>query len=185
MDEMFFKSLDPSKKLLYIPTAMVGGYSYDECYAYISHIVQSLWMSIEIDSYPYLDTLQDISGEVYSWIYIWWGNTFKLLYEIKKHELASPLVQFLRSGWPICWWSAGAIIFGNTIDTAPDANVVGLRDTKGMNLVHNMSIRCHYQDKAEEQIKEYLQHFNVPVIALRETSWLKIDRESMQIIGEW
>jgi hypothetical protein len=42
MDMLFFQSLNPSKKLLYIPTAMVGGYSYAECYEYISYIIQEL-----------------------------------------------------------------------------------------------------------------------------------------------
>ena len=185
MDIEFFTSLDSSKKLLYIPTAMVGWFSYEECHQYIANIIQSLWLSIELATYPYLNDLKDTDFNEYSWIYIWWWNTFKLLYEIKKYWIDYKIRNFLKNWWKVCWWSAGAIIFWENINTAPDANIVWLKDVEWLKMAKGTSIWCHYKEEEEAEIKEYILHHNMDVIALYETTWLIIENDKIKTIGEW
>lgn len=183
MDKEFFLNLDTSKKLLYIPTAMIWSFTYEECYSYISGIVSALWISLVIDSCPDLDKLHDISISEYAWVYIWWGNTFKLLYEIRKSWVDKKLINFLNEWWLICWGSAWAILFGNNINTSPDANITNIKNVEWLNLVRNYSIRCHYQPKEEKQIVEYVKYHQCPVIALTERSGIKIVEDKIMSIG--
>lgn len=185
MDRKFFLKLDKSRKLLYIPTAMVWWYTYDECYEYISNITKSLWVYIKIESYPYLDKLKEINIKEYSWVYIWWGNTFKLLHEIKKNWIDDKLINFLKEWWLVCWWSAWAIIFWKNINTSQDANIVSITDISGMNLVKWLSVRCHYREKQKEEIKEYVKYNNINIIALPETSGIEIENDLISIIWDW
>ena len=185
MDVEFFTSLNASKKLLYIPTAMVGWFSYEECHEYIANIIKSLWLSIELETHPYLKDLKDTDFNGYSWIYIWGWNTFKLLYEIKKYWIDWKIRDFLKNWWKVCWWSAGAIIFWENINTAPDANIVWLKDVKWLCMMKGTSIWCHYTGEEEEEIKEYILHHSTNVIALSETTWLLIENNKIKTIGKW
>lgn len=185
MDYEFFTSLDISKPLLYMPTAMVGWFSYEECHQYIENIIKSLWLSIELATYPYLKDLEDVDFSKYCGIYIWWWNTFKLLYEMKKHRVDKKVIKFLEGGWKVCWWSAGAIIFWENINTAPDANIVWLNDVQWLQMTNGTSIWCHYNGEQEEEIKEYILNHKIDVIALYETTWLIIEDKKIKTIGEW
>jgi len=51
-------------------------------------------------------------------------------------------------------------------------------------MTRNTSIRCHYQEKKEQQIQEYILHHHVDVIALSETTGLIIQNNSIKTIGE-
>lgn len=184
MDKIFFLSLDTSKKILYIPTAMVWGYTYEDCYNYILHITQSLWLSIEIASFPYLDELIDVDFSQYGWIYIWWGNTFKLLYEIQRNWMEKKIIDFLENWWLVCWWSAWSIIFWRNINTAADANILGLQNVLWLNMICWVSIWCHYTEEQEDQIKEYIKQSWIDVIALPETAGIKVNNNDIIVIGE-
>lgn len=185
MDREFFKSVDASKELLYIPTAMVWWFSYEECHEYVASIIKSLWLNIKLVTYPYLKDLENADFGQYWWIYIWWWNTFKLLYEIKKYWIDRKIIDFLNNGWNVCWWSAWAIIFWENINTAPDANIVWLKDVQWLHMTKNTSIRCHYKERKEAEIKEYILNHNVDVIALYETTWLIIQNNSIKTVGDW
>lgn len=185
MDRAFFTSLDPSKELLYIPTAMVGGFSYEECYEYVTGIIKALWLSIEVAMYPSLKDLEQSDFNQYGWIYIWWWNTFKLLSEMRNHWIDRKVIDFLQSGGNICGGSAWAIIFWENINTAPDANIVWLHNVQWFRMTRNTSIRCHYQEKKEQQIQEYISHHHVDVIALSETTGLIIQNNLIKTVGEW
>lgn len=184
MDQMFFSNLDRSKKLLYIPTAMIGSFSYEECYSYVSGIVASLWLSIQIEMISNLNELLDKDLWEYWWIYIGGGNTFRLLHEIKKNNLDLSFQKYLKEGWSICWWSAWAIVFWKNIDTSPDANIVNLKNTDGMNMVKWCAVWCHYKPKEDKQIIEYIKYHDCVVIALTETSGLKIMDNDIVSIGD-
>lgn len=185
MDMLFFGALDPSKKLLYIPTAMVGHFSYEQCQQYIENIISSLWLSLEVEMHADLEALATKDLWVYSGIYIWWGNTFRLLYEIKRNGLDKKLIDFLDAWGHICWGSAGAILFGHDIDTAHDANIVGLRDSEALNQASWASFFCHYDEEdMREEIHMYVEYHKHPVIALPEVSGVEITSEWIKVIGD-
>lgn len=184
MDELFFNSLDKSKKILYIPTAMVWGYSYEDCYNYISNIIKSLWLTITIESVPNLDKLINVDFSQYGGIYIWWGNTFKLLHEIKKNGIDKKITDFLRAWWSVCWGSAWAIIFWNDIDVSEDADIIGDKNTNWLNLVKWATLWCHYKVSQKNEIVEYISSHSGVVIALKEKAWLLIEKESIKSVWE-
>ena len=91
----------------------------------------------------------------------------------------------MNSGWNVCWWSAWAIIFWKNINTASDANIVWLVDTQGLHMTKNTSIWCHYKERKEYEIKEYISNHHIDVIALYETTWLIIQNDSIKAVGDW
>jgi dipeptidase E len=184
MDSGFFWSLDISKKLLYIPTAMIWSFTYEECYSYILNIIDDLGLSIEVEMISDLQELSDTDLSHYSWVYIWGGNTFRLLYEIKKTNLDIKILKYLKDGGVVCGWSAWAIIFWNNINTSPDANIVNIKNIEGLDLVKWYSVRCHYNPIEEKQILEYIKYHNVSVIALTEKSGIKIIDDKIVFIWD-
>jgi peptidase E len=184
MDKLFFLWLDTNKKLMYIPTAMIGWFTYEECFWYVSNIVRDLWLDIEIDMFPYLDKLSDVDFSSYSWIYIWWGNTFHLLNEIKLNWIDKKLFEFINNWWNVCWWSAWAIIFWKDINSASDANIVWMKDTVWFNMLSWATLWCHYRDDHKNEIMKYVYNHKNIVIALTEKAWLLVDENWIKCIWE-
>jgi len=184
MDKLFFEKLDPKKKLLYIPTAMLGWVTYEECFWYISNIVADLDVDIEIEMFPYLDELLDVDFSNYSGVYIWWGNTFNLLYEIRKNWIDAKILKFIKEGWLVCGWSAWAIIFWKDINSADDANIVWLKNIFWFDMLKWATLWCHYQDKQKKEIMKYVNYHKNSVIALSENSWLYVDETWIKCIWE-
>jgi len=184
MDNTFLKTINTSKKLLYIPTAMIGSFTYEECYAYLSGIIENLAPDLSIEMVDELEKLKNKDLFEYGGIYIWGGNTFRLLYLLRKYRIHERLVDYLNSNGSICWGSAGAIIFGENIHTSPDANITNLQDTTGLQQGKGHSFWCHYKEKHNQQIQEYVKYHDVPVIALPENAGLKIDKNKILSIWE-
>lgn len=160
-------------------------FSYEQCQKYIENIISSLWLSLEVEMHADLGELTDKDLWAYGGIYIWWGNTYRLLYEVKKNGLDKELVAFLNWWGHICWWSAGAILFGHDIDTAHDANIVGLRDIGALNQASWASFFCHYDEEdMREEIHMYVEYHKYPVIALPEVGGVEITPAWIKVIGD-
>lgn len=184
MDELFFSSMSGDKKMLYIPVAMVWGYTYEECFGYISWIAKDLWISREIVMCTDMYTLPDDLSAEYCGIYIWWGNTFKLLEQMRVSGAIDKIVSFMNDWWVVCWGSAWAIIFGKDIDTSPDMNIVWMHDTKGIDILGWFSLVCHYTWKEDKEIYVYGKYHGNDVIALQEKSGIHVYEWWIMVIGD-
>jgi len=87
--------------------------------------------------------------------------------------------------------SAGAIIFGESIDLAgfEDENEIGLSDLSGFDMVRGMSVFCHYgNDSAErrEESDRYLAGLSTGrrIAVLSEEITLFINDDKVEIIGD-
>ena len=126
-----------------------------------------------------LSQIEDLN--CYKGIFIGGGNTFKLLKEIKDSNFDKKLKKYLDDGGFIYGGSAGATIFGKTIETAinADKNDVNLKDLSGLNLLNDYNIWCHYDEKNAD-----LSNIKGKTILLYEESGLIFDGKNFIKIGK-
>lgn len=183
-------------KVLYIPLAWDNG-NMEECIK---------WFKSEMLPYGVTDIddvldAKDITKEKlskYSGVFVGGGNTFKLLKMLKETNAFNNLDEFLNNGGIIMGASAGALIFGKSIDTclktelnisSTDENLVGLKDTSGFNRVDGYSLFVHYKNKPEQNEKteiniQRLVSKGHKLICLPEETSIWINDKQIKIIGQ-
>jgi len=184
-------------KVMYIPLAWNNG-PYEDCLN---------WFKTEMAPFGVFDIdlitdacqiteerLRNVKG-----VFIGGGNTYKLLKMLKDTKAFENLRKFaLKKDTVVMGGSAGALIWGKSIDTCKDdglgiksicdQNVVGLEDTSGFNMINEFSLLVHYKKK-EEQIELTKQRINrllkegYKLICLPEETSLVIDEKKLRIIG--
>ena len=136
---------------LYIPLAMEEE-QYDSCYEWIIGELSD----VEIPGIEMVRSAEELSRKHladYSFLFIGGGNTFKLLYDIKRVNMCEPIHEYLQSGGVAFGGSAGAIIFGESLESCAldDNNDVGLKDTQGFDVLGGISFLCHFTNRLPEQ----------------------------------
>lgn len=175
LDQSYIDSLQWWKRILYIPWAFHSK-KYSTCQDRIDNIFpRQDWYSVTIISEEDIVISSNIVNQ-YDGLYIWWWNTYRLLYLIKKTWFDQIIKKFIELNKPIYWGSAWAIIFWKEINTASDMNIMKLAhdQLQWLNLFKNYSIFCHYKGKEDQEIQEYVKYYKIPVIALPE--WVGIYR---------
>ena len=162
--ELFSKEVNGGK-VLYIPLAWNHG-NMDSCID---------WFKSEMLPYGITDIedvldAKDITSDKlsnFSGVFIGGGNTFKLLKVLKETDAFDNLNTYLNNGGIIMGCSAGALIFGKSIDTclktelninSTDENIVDLKDTSGFNKVNGYSLFVHYQNHIYLDILFLIHH---------------------------
>lgn len=192
--ELFAREVNGGK-VLYIPLAWNG--DLEGCID---------WFSGEMKPFGITDIEQVLSPEEITkeklsnvkGVFIGGGNTFKLLKMLKDTDAFANLEEYLNNDGLIMGGSAGALIFGKSIDTclknelninSTDENLVGLEDTSGFNKINGYSLFVHYQRKQEqiektaENIRRLLKQGHKLICLPEETSvWMNNDE--MKIIGQ-
>lgn len=174
IDKMY-KWLLSGKNILYIPRAMYPE-KYESCQKWIQNIFPiEEWYSVyTLSEKDFLESKQEYT--TYDWMYIWWGNTYRLLKLIKDTWFSRVIEQFLANDKPIYGWSAGAIIMGENIHTSKDRNAVKLLDDESLwyNVCKNYAIVCHYisSNSSDDEIKDYVKYYQIPVVCLPEETWV-------------
>lgn len=177
-DELFANYVN-GNKVLYIPVAMED-IPYEECLKWFKSVYEKYGIT-KIDMCTNLQDYQNLDG--YKAIFIGGGNTFKLLKEIKESNFDKRLIEYLNNDGFVYGGSAGAIIFGSSIDTASyaDENNVNLEDLSGLNLLNDYRIWCHYDGVNG---MDELMSIDGKIIALYEESGLFYDGNKLNIIGK-
>lgn len=124
----------------------------------------------------------------YDAIYIGGGNTFKLLKRLKQTGLDKKLIELYSAGKKIYGGSAGALIWGCDIKTATlcadkDENLVGLRDTSGLNLIPNHDIQAHFDLDQIKEHQQYISESGRSIIAIPKDSALKVSEKGAWVVG--
>lgn len=180
----FNEVIDHSKPILYIPIALDESW-YPGCMDFITKELAAVDVPeiiMELD----MKKVAESDLDNYSAIFIGGGNTFKLLKVLKDSGAYDNIAGYLKRDGIVFGGSAGAIIFGASIEVAGflDENEVGLTDLKGFDVYNGVSIFCHY-DGAEES-KAYIRELSkrMPVHALTEETTIFINGDRVEIIGE-
>ena len=191
-NKVFKEIIDHNKPLLYIPLAMdENKYSYDDCLKWITKELEEVDIP-SIDMVRNFEELKNKNFNDYCAIFIGGGNTYKLLKGLKDNHIFEKLREYINNDGIVYGGSAGAIIFGYDINSilVMDPNNVGLKDTKGFDVLEGKSIFAHYtnehNDEEHLKFKKYLEEYstdNEPVIALPEEDTIYVNGDKVSIIG--
>jgi dipeptidase E len=168
------------KTILFIPYARPGGISYDE----YTDIAKKAFATINIDvkgihqfNSP-KEAIQNAEA-----IFTGGGNTFELVNQLYKKNIIDDLKQVLENGTPYLGTSAGSNICGVNMKNTNDMPIVYPPSFTTLGIIP-FNINAHYLDPIqgsthmgetrETRIKEFHIFNKVPVLGLREGSWLQI-----------
>ena len=180
------------EELLFIPYARPSGLTYD---AY-TDIARRFFENLNIRVRG-IQEFDDVIKAIYEAqaIFTGGGNTFLLVKTLYDYRLLPVLRQRILEGIPYLGTSAGSNIMGQTIQTTNDMPIVKVPDYKTLG-IFPFNINPHYLDPSpdllkhmgetrETRLKEYL-HFNeVPVVALREGSYIKTEGNKWLLKGKF
>lgn len=116
------------------------------------------------------------------------GNTFFLLYWVRKCGLDKYLGELLDQGKIYMGVSAGSMIVGPNIECSgwgqePDENVVHLKDLTGLNFVP-FAISPHFSKPERKILAEKSKKVNYPIIALSDIQAVRVTGNDYKIVGE-
>ncbi len=184
----FSDVIDRTKPLLYIPLAMERA-QYPGCFSWIQDELREVKVP-SIEMVTSADEIVQKELDAYCAVFIGGGNTFKLLYELKKSGAFDKIERFIERDGIVFGGSAGAIIFGHSLESCAlaDRNDVGLEDIAGYDILNGISLLCHYTNQTEEKQREstaYLTELSkrMPIIALPEEDTLFVNGETVETIG--
>lgn len=117
-------------------------------------------------------------------VYFCGGNTFYLLYHIRKTGTDKLIKKFVKKpGRVYVGVSAGSMIVGPNIDLAEpfDANEVHLKDKTGLQLIKTM-VSPHYCEEERAFIEEYERKTKQRIVPLTDNQALLVTAHKEEII---
>ncbi len=176
--------------ILFIPYARPSGISHDEytkkvsiAFAKINKNVKGLH---EFESPK--DAIENAEG-----IFTGGGNTFVLVTQLYENKVMSVLAKAIENGTPYLGTSAGSNITGVSMQTTNDMPIVYPPSFETLGAIP-FNLNPHYLDPdlqskhmgetRETRIKEFHAYNSLPVLGLREGSWLEVKGSKIVLKGE-
>lgn len=168
------------KEIVFIPYARPGGISHDDYTAKAATFFSGIGIAVKgLHSFESpISALQQAEG-----YFTGGGNTFLLVKSLHEQGLMKELKHQAKAGKPYMGASAGTNIAGLSMRTTNDMPIVYPPSFDCMGLVP-FNINPHYLDPVpnlqhngetrETRLLEFLTQNNVPVVGLREGSWLQV-----------
>ncbi len=184
---VFFKNV---KNILFIPYARPSGISYD---AYTQKASEAFGkINIKVKGiHEYQNPVEAVNRA--EAIFTGGGNTFELVNQLYKSNIIDALKETIENGTPYIGTSAGSNICGITMMNTNDMPIVYPPSFNTMGLIP-FNINAHYLDPdpaskhmgetRETRIKEYHVFNEIPVLGLREGSWLEVTDSQIILKGE-
>jgi dipeptidase E len=177
------------KTILFIPYARSGGISHDEYTAKVTLAFAKIDIAVKgIHEFENpASAIQDAQG-----IFTGGGNTFLLVSQLYKNNVMTVLAETVKNGTPYLGTSAGSNICGLTMQTTNDMPIIYPPSFKTLGLIP-FNLNPHYLDAdkqsthmgetRETRIKEFHAFNTIPVLGLREGSWLDVKGEKITLKG--
>lgn len=186
LEELFKET----NEILFVPYARPSGKSHDE-YTEVARKafkkINKKVVGIHTFENP-IDAVKQAEG-----IFVGGGNTFVLVTQLYKNKLIEPIQEVVNNGTPYFGTSAGSNICGLTISNTNDMPIMYPPSFKTFGFIP-FNINPHYLDPdpnsthmgetRETRIKEFHAFNTVPVVGIREGSYLEVVNKTITLKGE-
>ena len=178
------------KSILFIPYARPGGISHDEYTQKVSEAFQTINISVKgIHEFENAENaIKNAEG-----IFTGGGNTFLLVTQLYRNNIMQVLSETVKNGTPYLGTSAGSNICGLSMQTTNDMPIIYPPSFQTLGLIP-FNLNPHYLDPElqskhmgetrETRIKEFHAFNNIPVLGLREGSWLEVKGDKIILKGD-
>ncbi|HQZ24285.1 MAG TPA: dipeptidase PepE [Flavobacterium sp.] len=177
------------KTILFIPFARPSGISHEEYTAMVASAFAKIGKEVkgihEFDDYS--NAIKNAEG-----IFTGGGNTFLLVAQLYKTDCMIALAEAVKNGTPYLGTSAGSNICGLSMQTTNDMPIVYPPSFKTLGLIP-FNLNPHYLDAdlqskhmgetRETRINEFHSFNSIPVLGLREGSWLDVKGDKIILKG--
>lgn len=182
-----FRNID---EVIFVPFARPGGISHDEYTEKASDAFRSIGKELR-GLHTFTDPIKAIAEA--GGLFTGGGNTFVLVNALHRLELMAPLREAIFLGTPYLGTSAGSNICGISMQTTNDMPIVYPPSFKTLGAVP-FNINPHYLDPnpnsthmgetRETRIMEFHSQNSIPVVGLREGSWLDVKGDVITLMGK-
>ena len=177
------------KTLLFIPYARPGGISHEEYTLKVGNAFSQI--NITVKGLHEFENAKEAIQKAEA-IFTGGGNTFLLVAQLYELDLMDTLKDTIESGTPYLGTSAGSNIAGLTMNTTNDMPIVLPKSFTTLGII-NFNLNPHYLDPIEglahmgetreTRINEFHTISTIPVLGLREGSWLEVNGDNVFLKG--
>jgi dipeptidase E len=177
------------KTILFIPFARPGGISHNEYTEKVALPFAKISKKLKG-----IHEFEDFSKAIANaeGIFTGGGNTFLLVSQLYKNNIMTLLADTVKNGTPYLGTSAGSNICGLTMQTTNDMPIIYPPSFQTLGLVP-FNLNPHYLDPdlqskhmgetRETRINEFHAFNTIPVLGLREGSWLDVKGVEITLKG--
>jgi dipeptidase E len=177
------------KSILFIPFARPSGITHDEYTGKVREAFAQI--NIEVEGLHEFEDAKKAVQEAEG-IFTGGGNTFLLVAQLYKFDVMDMLAETLKAGTPYLGTSAGSNITGLSMQTTNDMPIIYPPSFQTLGMLP-FNLNPHYLDPdhqskhmgetRETRITEYHAFNTVPVLGLREGSWLDVKGDVVTLKG--
>ena len=178
-----------TNEVLFIPYARPGGITHDEYTAIAAKAFSKIGKTVR-GVHEFENPNEAVSNA--KGIFTGGGNTFLLVSQLYKTEVIISLREAIFNGTPYLGTSAGSNICGLTMQTTNDMPIIYPPSFKTLGTIP-FNINPHYLDPIEgdthmgetreTRIKEFHKFNTIPVVGIREGSWIRVVDEKISLEG--
>jgi dipeptidase E len=178
-----------AKTIVFIPYARPGGISHDDYTAKVGEAFAKIGKSV-VGLHTFADPKQALLEA--EGIFTGGGNTFQLVSQLYAGDVWDSLRTALAKGTPYLGCSAGSNITGVSMQTTNDMPIVYPPSFQTLGAIP-FNLNPHYLDPdansthmgetRETRIKEFHVYNSLPVLGLREGSWLEVNGATIVLRG--
>ncbi|MFI6229610.1 dipeptidase PepE [Micromonospora echinospora] len=183
--DAILQALDGRRSLVFVPFALADHDAYTDL---VRRAVEPLGITVRG---AHEGTPRDLVADAEA-VFVGGGNTFRLVRAIHELDLIGVVRARVAEGMPYLGSSAGTNVATPSLRTTNDMPIVAPPSFETFGLVP-FQINPHYLDPdpasthqgetREERLTQFLEENDVPVLAMREGTWLRVAGGVMRLDG--